>query len=141
MGGCLQAVKHLQKIAKGEWKRDKACPSSKLRGYNARRRVYLDVLDGEVLHRARVVDFEDGTFDIQQGTEVTPTEEEGEEPGAEPGAEEDLLLVPAVQPALAEEAGTSGAQAEVAEVAKVEEVAEEAAPMATRRGKAKKVAK
>ena len=138
--GWEAAYKHLQKIAKGVWNRDKACPSSKLRGYNARRRVYLDVHDGEVLHRVRVVDFEDGTFEIQQGTEIDLTEAEGEDSAEDPNDSAEQL--PAVQAAVAEGAGTSGAQAEVAEVAEVPEVPEVAAPRASsRRGKAKKVAK
>jgi len=95
----------------------------------------LDVLDGEVLHRARVVDFEDGTFEIQQGTEMTLTEAEGEDSGDDQKKDSAEEIV---QAAVAEEAGTSGEQV-TGEVAP--EVPEVAAPRASRRGKAKKVAK
>ena len=93
----------------------------------------MDVLDGEVLHRARVVDFEDGTFEIQQGTEMALTEPEDSGDDQKKDSAEEVPVVQAPEvPEVAPEEVTGEVAPEVPEVA---------APRASRRGKAKKVAK
>ncbi len=86
----------LDKIKPGNWKRDKWCPQSKVAGYKARRRILLDA-EGNTVDRVRVIDQEDGTFELQFAVDVTEPEDNGDndsepapilepEPEAEAGA-------------------------------------------------------
>jgi len=91
--GALQTIKAkdwesvYSKLAKqqpGNWKRDKFCPQSQVGGYTARRRILLND-EGEIVDRVRVIDQNNGSFEVQWALEATDEEEEpaatgGEEP-------------------------------------------------------------
>ena len=91
--GALQTIKAkdwesvYSKLAKqqpGNWKRDKFCPQSQVAGYTARRRMILLNDEGEIVDRVRVIDQNDGSFEVQWALE--PTDEE-DEPAAAAGEE------------------------------------------------------
>ena len=72
----------LLKVHPEPWFRDAQCPQSKVGGFIARPRVQLDE-DGSVLGRARIIDHEDGRYEIQ--TEAFSQLPEQDPPGAEAG--------------------------------------------------------
>ena len=71
------AYKKMDMILIGDWKRDPSCPTSKVQGCQARRRI-SKTAEGACYY-ARVININPGSFEIQEGKVVKPQDDKNDE--------------------------------------------------------------